>query len=163
MIYTDCTVTVSGERSAINKPIILYRGDKEVEIRFYVMQSPFYQKLLLTKATNLVSDIDASYGQLVIRIPDKLPIFSDVTPVESDGAIVFTVTGEMIDEIDEVGNYDFQIRLFDEEKISRATIPPVIEGVKIKEPIAIEDDSTTNEVNLATINNAVSTALINYI
>lgn len=46
----------------------------------------------------------------------------------------------MIDEIEELGVYTFQIRLMDENKQSRVTIPPVENGIEIKEPIAIEDD-----------------------
>ena len=49
MIYTNSTITVSGENTSIDRPVILYRGDYEVEIRFYVMKSPFYQNLLKTK------------------------------------------------------------------------------------------------------------------
>ncbi len=158
MFYTNCTVTISGENSIIDKPVILYRGDKEVEIKFYVMKNKFYQNVV-TKTTNIVSDIDASFSQLVIRIPEGRPIFSEVTPVEDDGAIVFKFTAEMIDEITEVGSYDFQIRLLDQDKTSRATIPPVVGGIKIKEPIAMEDEPTnnSNEVNVAQVNEAIIT------
>ena len=156
MLYTNCTVTINGEDSIIDKPVILYRGDKEVEIKFYIMKNTFYQSIV-TRTTNVVSDVDASFSQLVIRIPEGEPIFSAVTPVEEDGAIIFKFTAEMIDEVKEVGSYDFQIRLLDENKTSRATIPPVIEGIKIKEPIAIENVTITNEVNLAKVNEAIIT------
>ena len=160
MLYTNCTVTINGENSIIDKPVILYRGDKEIEIKFYIMQNEFYQNVV-TKTTNVVSDVDASFSQLIVRIPEREPIFSEVTPVRTDGAIVFKFTAEMIDEITEVGSYDFQIRLLDEDKISRATIPPVIEGIKVKEPIAMEDEpivtNDSNEVNVAQVNEAVIT------
>lgn len=64
----------------------------------------------------------------------------------------------MIDEIEELGVYTFQIRLMDENKQSRVTIPPVENGIEIKEPIAIEDDNTTNVVGLAKANYAVVTS-----
>ena len=44
----------------------------------------------------------------------------------------------MIDQVDEVGQYAFQIRLFDEGKSSRLTLPPISDGLNICEPIAIE-------------------------
>ena len=160
MLYTDCTVTINGEKSVIDRPVVLYRGDKEVEIKFYIMQNKFYQNIV-ARTTNVVSDVDASFSQLVIRVPEGEPIFSAVTPVEADGAIIFKFTAEMIDEITEVGSYDFQIRLLDENKTSRATIPPVTEGIKIKEPIAIENEPTitndSNEVNVAQVNEAIVT------
>ena len=159
MIYTNSTITVSGENTSIDRPVVLYRGDYEVEIRFYVMKSPFYQNLLKTKNTNLVSDIEASFGQLIINVPNSKPIFSDVTPVESDGAIIFTIKKEMIDESIELGEYDFQIRLFDENQQSRATIPPVIKGIKIKEPIASEDEVNVAQVNYTMLSTSTSTPL----
>ena len=113
MLYTDCTVTINGEKSVIDRPVVLYRGDKEVEIKFYIMKNTFYQSIV-TRTTNVVSDVDASFSQLVIRVPEREPIFSSVTPVEADGAIIFKFTAEMIDEITEVGSYDFHIRLLDE-------------------------------------------------
>ena len=160
MLYTDCTVTINGEKSVIDRPVVLYRGDKEVEIKFYIMKNTFYQSIV-TRTTNVVSDVDASFSQLVIRVPEREPIFSAVTPVEEDGAIIFKFTAEMIDEVQEVGSYDFQIRLLDENRTSRATIPPVIEGIKVKEPIAMEDEpivtNDSNEVNVAQVNEAVIT------
>ena len=64
----------------------------------------------------------------------------------------------MIDEITEVGNYTFQIRLFDESMNSRATLPEVNNGIEIREPIATEDITTTNEVGKATVGYALTTA-----
>ena len=64
----------------------------------------------------------------------------------------------MIDEITEVGNYTFQIRLLDENKESRVTIPEVVNGIEIREPIDLEDATTTNEVNVATVGYAMTTA-----
>ena len=64
----------------------------------------------------------------------------------------------MIDEITEIGNYTFQIRLFDESMNSRATLPEVVNGIEIREPIATEDVSTTNEVGVATVGYALTTA-----
>ena len=49
----------------------------------------------------------------------------------------------MIDEITEVGNYSFQIRLFDESINSRVTLPEVNNGIEIREPIASEDTAST--------------------
>lgn len=155
MIFTESTIKISNNVSKMDSTIVLYRGDKNVEIRFTILQSPF--KYSNTVATNVIESTNASYGQLVIKTPnDKPPIFSEVSATK-DGTILFTITKEMIDEIEEVGVYTFQIRLMDENKQSRVTIPPVENGIEIKEPIAIEDDNTTNVVGLAKANYAVAT------
>ena len=155
MIFTESTIKISNNVSKMDSTIVLYRGDKNVEIRFTILQSPF--KYSNTVATNVIESTNASYGQLVIKTPnDKPPIFSEVSATK-EGTVLFTITKEMIDEIEEVGVYTFQIRLMDENKQSRVTIPPVENGIEIKEPIAIEDDNTTNVVGLAKANYAVTT------
>lgn len=155
MIFTESTIKISNNVSKMDSTIVLYRGDKNIEIRFTILQSPF--KYSNTVATNVIESTNASYGQLVIKTPnDKPPIFSEVSATK-EGTVLFTITKEMIDEIEELGNYTFQIRLLDENKQSRVTIPPVENGIEIKEPIAIEDDNTTNVVGLAKANYAVAT------
>ena len=157
MIFTDRTITVKKGASSIDEPIVLYRGDKEVEIRFTLNESfPF--KFGSGANSNIIEKTEAAYGQLVIKTPNDLPsIFSKIAPT-NEGKIVFTITAEMINEITEVGNYTFQIRLFDESRNSRATIPEVVNGIEIREPIATEDISTTNEVEIATVGYALTTA-----
>ena len=135
---------------------MLYRGDYNVEVRFTIIESPF--KYTTKNSTNIIEDVNASYGQLVIKTPNgKPPIFTDVVET-NEGSVVFTLSGEMIDETIEVGDYTFQIRLFDSNRGSRATIPPIENGISIREPIAIEDVSTTNEVDVATVGYALTTA-----
>ena len=157
MIFTDRTITVQKGTSSIDDPIVLYRGDKEVQIRFTLKEgSPF--KFGSGAEPNIIEKTEAAYGQLVIKTPNDLPsIFSEIVPTNG-GKIVFTITAEMIDEITEVGDYTFQIRLFDESMNSRATLPEVINGIEIREPIAIEDTADTNEVGVATVGYAVTTA-----
>ena len=145
MIFTDRTVIVQKGTSSINDTIVLYRGDKNVEIRFTLSEgSPF--RYGSGASPNIIEKTEAAYGQLVIKAPNGLPaIFSEVAPT-NEGKIVFKITGEMIDEIDEVGNYSFQIRLFDENKNSRVTLPEVNSGIEIREPIASEDTASTARI-----------------
>ena len=142
MIFTNRTITVKRGVSSINEPIILYRGDKEVEIRFALKEkAPF----IFNKETgsNIIENSEAAYGQLVIKTPNDLPaIFSEIVPT-NEGKIVFKITEDMIDEIAEVGNYSFQIRLFDENISSRITLPEVNNGIEVREPIASEDTAST--------------------
>lgn len=134
MIYRNAVVTISNGTATIDSPIILYRGDYEVEVLIEVKSSPYRQT---QSSDNLLVNLDASYSQMVIRIPNLDPIISDIIEVK-DGTVTFTFTSEMIDDTTEVGDYDFQIRAFDESMSSRVTLPPVLGGIKIKEPIAFE-------------------------
>ena len=163
MIFTDRTVIVQKGTSSINDIIVLYRGDKDVEIRFTLSEgSPF--RYGSGASPNIIEKTEAAYGQLIIKAPENLPaIFSEVAPT-NEGKIVFTITGEMIDEIDEVGNYSFQIRLFDENKNSRVTLPEVDNGIEIREPIASEDTTSTARIryDAPTKSLIASDELLNY-
>ena len=155
MIFTERTIRVTNGASQINSPIVLYKGDKNIKIRFKIVDCPYtYSK----NVDNVIEVSEASYAQLVIKTPnDELPIFSDIAETES-GYVTFTITGEMIDEAKEVGKYSFQVRLLDDEKFSRITIPEVVDGIDVRDPIAIEDISPTNEVDIATVGYALTTA-----
>ena len=107
MIHTNRVVMVSEEKSTINSPIILYRGDREVEVEFTING----HKFMFTNGGNVIKSTNATHGQLVINTPSGKNIPSEVSKCQ-DGKIMFIITKEMIDELDEVGFYDFQIRLF---------------------------------------------------
>lgn len=131
MIFTDKTITIKDNESTIDSNVILYRGDKDVEIRFTIVESPFKYK----SSVNLIETTNASWGQLVIlNSTTSNVIISDIAPTD-EGRVVLKITGEMMDEVSEVGDYTFQIRLYDEEKTSRITIPEIVGGITIKEPL----------------------------
>ena len=157
MIFTDRTIIVQKGTGSINDTIVLYRGDRDVEVRFTLNEgSPF--KFGSGSSPNIIEKTEAAYGQLIIKRPNNLPaVFSEIAPTNG-GKIVFTITAEMIDEITEVGNYTFQIRLLDDSMESRATLPEVKNGIEIREPIALEDISSTNEVEVAAVGYALTTA-----
>ena len=153
MIFTERKVTVNNDTATIDKNIVLFRGDREVEIRFTVMyEGVKYRK---NSGENVIEDVNATYGQMVIQNDaTETPVVSLVTPTE-DGTIIFKFTKEMIDEIPELGTYDFQIRLFDDTQTSRITTPIVNDGILIKEPLSMEEPGS-NEVGVATVNTAIA-------
>ena len=134
MIFTDRKITIRNGKSTINEPVILYRGDYEVSIKFTIMESKFRFK----SGVNLVDSEKASHGQLAILTPYGDSVISEIVKCE-DGTVTFTLTKEMIDQLEEVGLYSFQIRLFDYYRESRISIPPVEFGIEVREPVASED------------------------
>lgn len=136
MIYTASKVTIKNYQATIDKTIILYRGDRNVEIQFEILESVYRQYKV--EGPNVILNLNASYGQLVVQKPDYTHILSDIVPTQ-DGKVIFTIPGELIDESVEVGQYTFQIRLYNNDKTSRVTLPPVVGGIDIVEPIASED------------------------
>lgn len=150
MIYIERTIEISNNEAKIynseaktysneerkEEPVVLYKGDRNIEIQFTIKNNPFKYK----------SGVDVTYGQLIIKRPGTDPIFSDVAKM-SNSRVLFAVTGDMIDELAELGNYDFQIRLLNTDKTSRGTLPPVTAGIVIKEPICEEEPVNDNVVN----------------
>lgn len=124
--------------AVIDTPIILYRGDKNVEVQMIIYESAYRQYKI--EGANVIENLNASYGQLVVRKPDNTYVISDVTETK-DGKIIFVIPPELIDETSEVGYFTFQIRLMNDDQTSRVTLPPVINGIEIVEPIASEDES----------------------
>ena len=150
MIYIERKIKIKRNQAKIEEPIVLYKGDANIELKFFIENNPFKYK----------PGMDALYGQLIIKRPEGKPIFSN--PVKmSESKVIFTVTGDMIDGLDADGNpaneegaYDFQIQLLNSETFSEETsigsLPPVIGGIIIKEPIceqAITNGTYVNKRN----------------
>jgi hypothetical protein len=139
LIYIERKIKIKRNQAKIEEPIVLYKGDANIELKFIIENNPFKHK----------SGMDALYGQLIIKRPEGRSEFSD--PVKmTESKVIFTVTGDMIDNLDagfdkdnkplnELGAYDFQIQLLNSDTVSDETsigsLPPVIGGIIIKEPI----------------------------
>lgn len=135
MIYIERTINIEDNSAYIEEPVILYKGDGNIEVQFTINNNPFKYK----------AGIDQTYGQLIIKRPTTDPIFSEVAKLSSNkenSRVHLVITGEMIDELVELGNYDFQIRLLNADMSSRATLPPITGGILIKEPICEESVNT---------------------
>ena len=133
MIYVDRRITVQQGISQIDEPVILYRGDFEVSIRFTIV----YQNVKFRSEFNMIDYDNTPNAQLILIAPNGDAIFSEVLHCE-EGVAVFTIPRDLLDELQEVGKYSFQIRLYDYDLTSRITIPQVKNGIVVREPIATE-------------------------
>ena len=145
LFFTEKRITVKKRSSKIDSPIVLYRGDKNIEVRFSINNNPF---------TNTSQNI---YGQLIMHLSNTdITLFSNVNAFIND-IVKFILPEDIMDDIVEVGTYNLQLRLFNEDKTSVITIPAIEKGLDIREPIAIEDaadsvtityDATTKTLNV---------------
>ena len=135
MIYASIRMIVEDHQCICDKTIVLYRGDKNVELRFAIKGNRF-------------TVLESTRAQLMIRRPSATSVFSDIVPIEND-TVVFVITAEMIDELRELGDYSFQVRLYDESMNARATLPPCEGALIVKSPLVVENESL---VNLALVN-----------
>ena len=152
MFFTEKRITIKKRSSKIDSPIVLYRGDKNIEVRFSINNNPF---------TNTSQNI---YGQLIMHLPNTdITLFSNVNAFIND-IVKFILPEDIMDDIVEVGTYNLQLRLFNEDKTSVITIPPIEKGLDIREPIASENTSSTVVMtyNAATKSLTASDDLVNY-
>lgn len=136
MIYTEVKINIKNYQALIDKTIIVYRGDKNVEVQCEIFESPYRQYKI--EASNTILNLNASFAQMVIQKPDNSYVIGEITPTH-DGKVIFVIPPELIDESAEVGKFAFQIRLYNEDKTSRVTLPPVVGGIDVIEPIASEE------------------------
>ena len=132
MIYTERLITIKNSEASIDSVVFLYRGDKDVTIIFKIIDSKFkFNK------GNVIDNTHATYGQLAILNPNGNNVFSEITACD-EGKVSFMMTGEMIDELTEIGKYSFHIRLYDDDQTSRVTLPPIMDGIEVREPLINE-------------------------
>ena len=141
MLSTECLITVRKGNSKINTTIVLYRGDKNVEVKFQIRNNPYK------------ADSNLQHGQLIIKLPGTdIVNFSGINKFDGSGFITFLLPGDMMDEITEIGLYTIQLRLFNEDKTSVATLPEITEALDIREPIAMQEQQSFGyDPNTATI------------
>lgn len=132
MIYTERLVTIKDSVASIDSVVFLYRGDYDVGIIFKIVDSKFkFDK------GNVIDNTQAAYCQLAILTPNGNNVYSEITACD-EGKVTFKMTGEMMDELSEIGKYSFHIRLYDDDQSSRVTLPPVMNGIEVMEPLMNE-------------------------
>lgn len=155
MIVTDCNIQVKNDKSSANKNIIVYRGDYNVQVTFTITQNNDYRYRSTDSEANLIESSNASYGQILIKNKGKsgVSVLSEIEPTDN-GKVTLTILGEYVDELAEVGSYDYQIRLFSEDKQARLTIPPIEGQLIVKEPLIANND--TSVVDMAIVDHATT-------
>ena len=127
MIFIERTITIRKNKATIDEPIQLFIGDGNVELQFTLKDNPFKHR----------TSLDSTYAKMMINRPGTYPIFSEVAKLKNN-KVLFVLTPEMIDEFKEVGVYDFQIALYNNDQTSRASLPSVIGGIVIGIPLCNE-------------------------
>lgn len=143
MLYARVVLWVKKDEVISDSKVILYRGDKNVDIEF-TLKSVDY---VLT---------ESAFAQLILTRPYATSVFSEIFKIGNNKVIV-RITGDMIDELNEKESYAIQIRLFDSERVARVTLPPCYDVICVREPIAVEQtDGDEALVNLAKVNYALT-------
>lgn len=129
-IYASRTLKIMENNTVMDKDIILYKGNKNIYIFLTIDNLAFGVKNLLTNyETKMPSH---AYIMLLSPLYEEIPIGKTVM---EDNMIQFRISGEMIDELSEVGDYTMVIDLYDSVGDSLLTIPPIENQLKVRDRI----------------------------
>lgn len=144
MLYARVVLWVKEEETISDSRVILYRGDRNVDIEFTLKSVDYV----------LSESVEA---QLVLVRPHAKSIFSKMHEINQN-KVTFTITGDMIDELSEIESYAIQIRLFGPNATARATLPPCYDVIYVRNPIAIEPhvEGEVARANYANVNRNIT-------
>ena len=120
----EYSIIINKQKSILNRQLSIFQHDKGIDVYFKLMDTDY----LDLSSNYLLSDV-------VLVSPLKKQIKSDIVPI-IDNKILFTINNEIMNQIDEIGNYHVHIRLYD-DKGGRMKLPYFIMSVLECE---VEDD-----------------------
>lgn len=135
----EYSIIIDKQKSVLNRELSIYTHDKGVDIYFKLMNTSY----LDLNSKYLLSDV-------VLVSPLKKQIKSDVVPI-IDNKILFTIDNQIMNQIDEVGQYHVHIRIYD-EKGGRIKLPHFI--MKVEECEIDDDDLPIASTNISAIDNS---------
>ena len=135
----EYSIIIDKQKSVLNRELSIYTHDKGVDIYFKLMNTSY----LDLNSKYLLSDV-------VLVSPLKKQIKSDVVPI-IDNKILFTIDNQIMNQIDEVGQYHVHIRIYD-EKGGRIKLPHFI--MKVEECEIDDDDLSIGSTNISGIDNS---------
>ena len=139
MIYIERTITIKKNEATIDEPIYLYKGDKNIELQFTIQNNPFKYRngTAIPKAQLIIKKPNDNPDPIIISEPAKL----------SNNRVTFIITDDMTDEEIEIGAYEFQIRLINEDLTSCGTLPKVVDGIILDRPLGEPAAANSTYVN----------------
>lgn len=145
-ITTDCKLTISKDTAKLDEELFLYKNDKNIKLLIQIEDKKYRYKT--DTPANLLTKYKASYAQVKwyknAEVKKEFPI-----QATDDGKVVFIIEGELINEDTELGDYDLQIRLLNENQESIRSLPIIKGAVHILKPLFETSD-------IATVNSAVT-------
>lgn len=134
----EYSIIINKQKSILNRQLSIFQHDKGIDIYFKLMDTDY----LDLSSNYLLSDI-------VLVSPLKKQIKSDIVPI-IDNKILFTINNEIMNQIDEIGNYHVHIRIYD-DKGGRIKLPYFI--MSVEECEVDDDDLSYGTVNGTAIDN----------
>lgn len=133
-IYTERTIRVNNNQATMDKDIYVYRGNRNIEIQFNIVDHQFKFRDI-----NLIEQVSPSHAYVTLLTPQMLQIGTGKAKVEN-GVIKLVINSAMIDEKTECGDYTIVIDLYDEIEDALITIPPIENQLHVLDRMTEIDD-----------------------
>lgn len=162
-IYDGYTVNVNFQQNKceLNEDIHLYKNDRKIPLYFEFVEyigNGFIPKMY---KADLLAQFDVEYIKMLILKPNGEEYRSEELPITT-GEIVdvlaeaepnykfqFIVEGTLLDEFDEIGDFDIQFRFYNHDECV-ISLPPIINQFHVHKPI-VDDNSATGTSQVGTI------------
>jgi hypothetical protein len=125
-------MTIDKNKATLDEDIYLYRLDKNIELYFTIVNNKY--RFNKGDMNNIILITNASFFQVRLYKNAEIKYTFAIQPTDG-GQAILTITDDLIDDPIEVGDYDFQISLLDEEKTSMISMPIVSKQLHVCEPL----------------------------
>ena len=136
-MYGKFNMRIKSGKATLDNDIFLSKKDKDVVIYFTIEGFPY-------KFSNGKGIEGASYSQITLEKPNGTRVALPKTAVDID-EIILKVTEDIVDEVVEVGDYNFQIKLFGEDN-SEISLPIIYNQFHVN-PIIDYSEDTSGEID----------------
>ncbi len=128
-ISKNITITIKQTKASTSEKVFIYQGDFGVDFFFTLNQFNYEIKNEVSLTKNLTSE---AYAGVTVLCPNGEIFVRDPFPITEEGYLKFTITKDLTDDFNDIGEYKMQFHLFDGEdkNANRITIPPISFEVK---------------------------------
>lgn len=136
-MYGKFNIKIKSGKATLDRDVFLSKKDKDIVLYFTVDGFPY-------KFSNGEGIEGASYSQITLEKPNKTRVVLPKTAVDIN-EIILKVTEDIVDEVVEIGDYNFQIKLFGKDN-SEIHLPIIYNQFHVN-PIIDYSEDTSSGVN----------------
>ena len=133
-ISKDLEIKISGDKAAFTEKFYIYQNDRGIELNIRINT---YKLLISNGAASLLDGLEGGTCGVIILKPNGQVVGRSGLSI-TDGAIKFVIDHDLTNDLDDIGMYQVQFHLYDNED-NRITIPPV--SFEVKDLIGVIPDT----------------------
>ena len=133
-ISREVDISVKNGEAKVKDKLVIFAGDRGVQFLLAIKDSNY-----AVDGKLIPEGLEEAFASIRFVKPNSQKAFTVNNVPIINNKVVLTITSDLTDNLDECGDYRCQIHIFDKNKTSRITIPPIT--FTVKNLIARFDDS----------------------